>query len=411
MAQFNKIGFRAVGRLICGVTVSMAGLLVVVPHENSVMWQLSLLLSEWGHWLGLLSVLLLVRWRQSWVHATAATLTAAGIAMLFSPLTSAYRTTQALTSTLDDAFGTPISTSSTNAQPRPRPIVLADLFFGVSTEDVLVDEHVFAVRGGENLTLDLYRPLVGLEPRPVVIVIHGGGWTAGSKRELPKLNRYLAARGYVVASIDYRLSPRWRFPVPQEDLRDAIDYVKTLETTHNVDPDRFALLGRSAGGQIALLEGYLSTDPSIRGVISLYGPTAMRWGYLYPAKRHVVDSTARLIDYLGGPPSTHGAQYDAAEPARFVTQQSPPTLFIQGLRDEHVVPFHVDHVSARLIDHSVPHVIVRMPWATHGCDYVFSGPCGQISTFAIERFLGAILRAPSNSQTKNSPTTGKVLVE
>ena len=222
MAQFNKFGFRAVGRLICGVTVSMAGLLVVVPHENSVMWQLSLLLSEWGHWLGLLSVLLLVRWRQSWVHATAATLTAAGIAMLFSPLTSAYRTTQALTSTLDDAFGTPISTSSTNAQPRPRPIVLTDLFFGVSTEDVLVDEHVFAVRGGENLTLDLYRPLVGLEPRPVVIVIHGGGWTAGSKRELPKLNRYLAARGYVVASIDYRLSPRWRFPVPQEDLRDAI---------------------------------------------------------------------------------------------------------------------------------------------------------------------------------------------
>ena len=411
MAQFNRIGFAAVGRLIYGITVSLAGLIVVVPHENTVMWQLSLLLSGWGHWIGLLSSLLLFRWRRSWVHATSATLTAAGIAMLFSPLTSAYHATSALSGTLDETFGVPVSTSSTNAPTRARPIVLSDLFFGVPTGEVLVDEHVYAVSGGEKLTLDLYRPMVGLEPRPVVIVIHGGGWIAGTKREFPKLNRYLAARGYIVASIDYRLAPLWTFPAPQEDLSAAIEYVKTLETTHNVDPDRFALIGRSAGGQIALLGGYLSVDPAIRGVISLYGPTAMRWGYHYPAKKHVVDSTARLIDYLGGPPTTHGAQYNAAEPARFVTQQSPPTLFIQGLRDEHVVPFHVDHVSARLIDHGVPHVIIRMPWATHGCDYVFSGPCGQITTFAIERFLGAVLRAPSNSETKDSPTTGKVPVE
>ena len=57
--------------------------------------------------------------------------------------------------------------------------------------------------------------------------------------------------------------------------------------------------------------------------------------------------------------------------------------------------FHADLVSAKLIEQGVPHMVLRMPWATHGCDYVFSGPCGQISTFAIEQFLGAVLRVSS----------------
>ena len=48
-------------------------------------------------------------------------------------------------------------------------------------------------------------------------------------------------------------------------------------------------------------------------------------------------------------------------------------------------------------------MVVRMPWATHGCDYVFSGPCGQISTFAIEQFLGAVLRAPDRPDLTDAP--------
>ena len=105
----------------------------------------------------------------------------------------------------------------------------------------------------------------------------------------------------------------------------------------------------------------------------------------------MVDSSGLLETYLGGPPATHGDRYLAAEPARFVSPASPPTLFIQGLRDEHVSPFHAEFVSARLIDAGVPHAVVRLPWATHGCDYIFSGPCGQVATYAVERFLGAVL--------------------
>ena len=392
MSKRNRVGVAAFGRLLCGVVVCAAGLIAVVPHETALMWQASIILTEWGHWLGLLSMLLLLRWRRSWLHGTAATLTAVGVVLLFTPVVRAYLAAASLPTTLTQAFGVPSTLSVTDAPPRPQPVVVYDLLFGVSAGEVLVDEHVYDVVDGQNLTLDLYRPTFGVESRPVVIVIHGGGWTDGTKREFPQLSRYLAARGYIVASIDYRLAPRWRFPAPLDDLTSAIRYIKDLETTHAVDPGRIALLGRSAGGQIALLGAYASTDPAIRGVVSMHGPAAMRWGYLNLAKERVFDSTAALEDYLGGPPTTHGAQYDAAEPARFVTPDSPPTLIVHGLRDEHVAPFHADLVSARLIEEGVPHMVLRMPWATHGCDYVFSGPCGQISTFAIEQFLGAVLR-------------------
>ncbi len=77
---------------------------------------------------------------------------------------------------------------------------------------------------------------------------------------------------------------------------------------------------------------------------------------------------------------------------------------MQGLRDEHVSPFHAEFVSSRLIAAGVPNLVVRMPWATHGCDYVFSGPCGQISTYAVEQFLGATLyKLPSEAASQGNP--------
>ena len=381
----------AVTRLVSGLLVCAAGLVAVVPHQNSTMWQASVLLTEWGHWLGLLSLLLLLGWHRSWLHATAATMTAVGIVLLLTPVTRAYMLAATLPSDLHDAFGVPVKTSSTDAASRQAPLVFRELMLGGSPVDVIVDEHVYDVVDGENLTLDLYRPEFGVDPRPVVVVIHGGAWTDGDKREFSGLSRHLAARGYVVASMAYRLAPQWTFPSPQDDVVRAIRYLKDLETTHGVDPTRFALLGRSVGGQIALLAAYTLNDPdvSISAVVSMYGPAALRWGYYNPAKEAVIDSSGALEIYLGGPPTTHGAQYDAAEPARFVTASSPPTLFIQGRRDEHVAPFHADLVSSHLIAAGVPNLVVRMPWATHGCDYVFSGPCGQISTYAVEQFLGS----------------------
>ena len=380
-------------RLVLGMVVASLGIIAVVAPYTSLMWQTSVLVGGWGHWLGAVSLLLLPGFRRSWLHGTAAMLTLTGVVLLLSPVTRALMAAPTIAAALETTFGAPLRLSTTDEAARPSPLVVSDLVFGVSTGEVLLDEHVYSLdtATGENLTLDLYRPRFGSEPRPTVVVVHGGGWTDGDQRQLPKLSQYLAARGYVVASVGYRLAPAWSFPAAQEDVAAAIRYLKDLETTHGVDPTRIALLGRSAGGQIALLAGYTLADPAIRAVVSLYAPTALRWGYHNPAKPRIVDSSGALELYLGGSPLTHGETYDAAEPSSFVDEFTPPTLFIQGLRDEHVSPFHAEFVSARLLEEGVTHLMVRMPWATHGCDYVFSGPCGQITTYAVERFLGAVL--------------------
>ena len=384
-------GPASAGRIICGACMAAAGLIAVAPQPTSLLWQASVLLSEWGHWLGLLALLLLPGWRRSRTDAAGALAALLGVVLLLSPLARARTLNGTLPAALDSAFGAPPATLPVAHPPRPAPIVLGDLVFGVRSDEVVVDEHVYAEVEGEQLKLDLYRPAFAEGTLPVVIAIHGGGWVGGDKRDLAELNEYLASRGYVVASMAYRLAPRWKFPAAQEDVATALRYVQGLAHSHSLDPRRVALLGRSAGAQVAVLAAYTAADPAIRGVVSFYGPFALRWGYENPAKPGVVDSSGLLETYLGGPPDTHLERYHAAEPSRFVTPATPPTLFIQGLRDEHVSPFHAEFVSSRLIDAGVPHAVVRLPWATHGCDYVFSGPCGQVSTYAVERFLASIL--------------------
>ena len=386
-------------RLLAGLGFAAAGLVAVLPHPTAALWKASIVLSEGGYWLALLASMLVVDlrgWRTpggrpslARVAASAAALT--GVVLLLSPVAQAYLVGRSLPDLLEARFGTPIPAAFA-APPRPAPVSLPALLTGVGAGEVVVDEHVYAVREEGDLRLDLYRPAFAEGALPVVVMIHGGGWSTGDKRDFSPLNDYLASRGYVVAAISYRLLPDARFPAAQEDVAEAIRYLGGLAETHNLDPDRIALVGRSAGGQIALLAGYAARNPAIRGVVSFYAPAALRWGYANPAKPGVIDSSGVLDDYLGGPPATHGAQYDAAEPARFVSASTSPTLFIQGLRDEHVSPFHAEFVSARLLEAGVPHAIVRLPWATHACDYLFRGPCGQVSTFAVEWFLDAVLR-------------------
>jgi acetyl esterase/lipase len=75
-----------------------------------------------------------------------------------------------------------------------------------------------------------------------------------------------------------------------------------------------------------------------------------------------------------------------------VGHATPPTLLINGLRDELVSPFHGEFLSDRLLRARVAHLYLRLPWAVHGCDYIFRGPCGQMTTYAVERFLDAVLK-------------------
>jgi acetyl esterase/lipase len=233
---------------------------------------------------------------------------------------------------------------------------------------------------------------VGGGPAPGVLVIHGGSWQTGDSGQLAALNRYLAARGYLVAAVDYRLAPSSIFPAALEDVRAALRHLKANAATIGLDPQRLVLLGRSAGGQLALLAAYAGADPAIEGVVSFYGPADMLYGYENPSNPRVSDSRGILEAYLGGSPTEVPAAYHLASPIELVGPESPPTLLIHGGRDELVSPMQSERLAARLEEAGRPHLLLRLPWATHGFDFSFNGPGSQLSTYAIERFLAVVLR-------------------
>ena len=135
-----------------------------------------------------------------------------------------------------------------------------------------------AIPGYRPLELDLHRP-AARHPLPVVIYLHGGGWRLGS-RELvspafrdanPGLLTRLAAAGFVVAAVDYRLSGEARFPAQLEDTRRALDWVIANGAEHGADPARILLWGDSAGGHLAALAAMGTPPrPQLRGVVAWY---------------------------------------------------------------------------------------------------------------------------------------------
>jgi len=379
-----RLGF---GAFCAGLSV-----LTVVEAPTSLLWLTALGVTEWGYWLAPLALLAwLPGWRLSQPARIGAWLSLAAALLLLSPLLRAAALVQALQDGLPPFVRDAMPRSTATALPRLAPIVLADLFRGVLSSDVSTRTVVYATREDQALSLDLYLPAGDL-PAPGVIVLHGGSWQHGDRAELAALNRYLAARGYVVAAVSYRFAPRWPFPAARDDAREAIAFLKAHAGEYGLDPRRLALLGRSAGGQIALSLAYAASDPDMRGVVALYAPTDMKYSYEHPSNPRVLDSIAVLEAYLGGNPSRVPAAYEAASPLRFVSPSTVPTLLVHGERDELVFPAQSERLAARLVQAQRPHYFLRLPWATHGCDANFNGPCGQISTYVIERFLASVMR-------------------
>nr|WP_294793917.1 alpha/beta hydrolase [uncultured Mucilaginibacter sp.] len=223
--------------------------------------------------------------------------------------------------------------------------------------------------------------------RPCVVVVHGGSWSSGDSQQLPELNSYLAKAGYNVAAINYRMAPQYQSPLPVEDVKNAIKYLRTHADSLNIDTGNFVLLGRSAGAQIALLAAYTLKDRGIKGVIDFYGPADMVWGYSAPASPLVMDSRGVMERYLGGTYKKMQKEYFASSPIEFVDRDSPSTLIIHGENDVLVAYEHSRRLNLKLQQNGIKHYWLKLPWATHGFDFNLRGPGGQLSTYAVNRFL------------------------
>lgn len=146
----------------------------------------------------------------------------------------------------------------------------------------------YANVGGVSLRLDLYTPNNQSAPTPLIIWIHGGGWQSGSRTlgaNGPQLRQ--ANRGYAVASVSYRLSGAAKFPAQISDVKAAVRWLRANAAAYNLDPNKFAAWGSSAGAHLAVLLGTSSAsgflenttmgNPNqhsrVQAVLDWFGPT------------------------------------------------------------------------------------------------------------------------------------------
>lgn len=375
-------------RLIFSILFLLLGLMCVFPAPESHLWYLSIIVTEFS-WLFILGCALLLLWGR-WVkkrRRAGSYIAASAMLLYLIPIVTACFIAASLNASLEKALGC----DPTKEQGSMAPFSVLRMFTGLNRRLMQPVMLGYSVTKTGMLTLDYY-PAGGGGIKPCVVVIHGGSWCSGDSRQLPDLNTHLANLGYNVASINYRLAPQYRFPAPTEDVRAAIQYLKSYGASGRIDTNCFVLLGRSAGGQIALDAAYTLNDPSIKGVVDIYGPADMAWGYAHPANPLVLDTRGIMTAYLGGSPASVPEAYAASSAITTVTRSSPPTLMIHG-RNDPLVPYGNSKRLNELLDSlGVRHFYLDLPWATHGCDYSLNGPSGQLSTYTIERFLQFVTR-------------------
>ena len=376
-------------RLWFAVLLFLAALLAVMPAQSYNLWKASIAGAELGHLVAIAAflALLIPGWWRSIMGQLAGALTVVAIALAISPSVRAFLAARDLDAQLTSAFG------GASANSARQPIALRPLLTWPSFPGVEVTTLRYAGRADSALELDVYQSAATpSQEKPLVVTVHGGSWVGGNRRDLPALNHYLASRGYVVAAPSYRFAPANPFPAATEDVNAAIDYLKSHAKRLGIDSSKIVLIGRSAGGQLALQAGYTTRDASIKGVVAMYAPSDQQWGWENPTNPRVYDSYSALRTFLNGEPSQAPEAYKASSPINYIGSHTIPTLLIHGAMDPLVSIRQSERLDSALAAAGRPHYLVKMPWATHGCDYVFNGPCGQIATFAIERFLQTVTR-------------------
>ena len=260
------------------------------------------------------------------------------------------------------------------------------------------------VKDGEaRQRLDLYLPggpaAAGAvrQGHPLVLWVHGGGWESGSKHDCPATP--LLARGYVVASIGYRLSSQAVFPAQIEDCKAAVRWLRAHADEYGIDPRRIGAWGASAGGHLVALlgttagtrrfdvGGHLDQSSAVQCVLDWFGPADfLRWGD--PPLNVVMDSpdtaVARL---LGGPVRTHAELARSASPVYYVDGESAPCLIMHGDRDDTVPLQQSEELHAALQKAGVESTLKVVLGAGHGSP-AFSQPANlQLMTAFFDRHL------------------------
>ncbi|MFA6574809.1 MAG: alpha/beta hydrolase [Nocardioides sp.] len=271
--------------------------------------------------------------------------------------------------------------------------------FRMRNKEVRVERDIAYNGHGKRGLLDIYLPAGRpVEGAPVLLQVHGGGWTIGNKDQqgLP-LMQHMAAKGWVCVAINYRLAPRDAFPAHVIDVKQSIAWIKEHIAAYGGDPDYIAITGGSAGGHLSALAaltpgdrdwqpGFEDADTSVQCAVPHYGV------YDFSGVTGI-KSAAMMRDHFLAPRvfktrwADHPEMFEAASPIQRITPDAPDFFVLHGAHDTLV---HVD--QARMFVEKLRQVSKRtvvyaeLPGAQHAFD-VFPSIRSSHIVRAIDRYL------------------------
>lgn len=286
-------------------------------------------------------------------------------------------------------------------RPEPWPETIAHFPGGVTaTADIIYSQPLHY----RPLRLDLYRPESRKGPLPLIVHVHGGAWVTGTKRhggpikDFPAVLAQFAARGFVVASVEYRLDGEAHFPAAIQDVKSAIRFLRLHAKDYGIDPARVGIFGGSAGGQLSALAstscGVEKLDPpadagtSGAAALSDCVQAGVSWYGVHDfATVPTPPGQTGPAPYLGCEGRCSKDILAFASPITYVDAKDPPMLLIHGLADTLVAVSQTQEFEAALKAAHVPVEAIYIPDVDHG----FVGKTDADTARANARALAATL--------------------
>lgn len=229
---------------------------------------------------------------------------------------------------------------------------------------------------GKSLQLDIYRPENIDKPLPLLVFIHGGSWKSGKRSDYLVYLLSYANKGYITATVSYRLLRDGPYPACIEDINDAVRWLHQNAGNYGYDPSRIALIGGSAGAHLALLAAYgwgnyeTITDSSVsvghtrmvKAVVDIYGPVDLTTEY--------ARNQPLVTSFLAGKWEESPDIFRQASPVHYLDKNDPPTLILHGTSDRLVPVSQSERLNEMLDSLSVPCIFHPLPGWPHTMDIV-----------------------------------------
>lgn len=245
------------------------------------------------------------------------------------------------------------------------------------SEDIKVETYIYKETEKKDLKIDIYYPNTPLPKNgyPLVYFCHGGGWISGFRNQPNNVSwcKYLASKGFIVSSIDYRYGYKNDMEDLLRDYSDGLEYIRSKGKELNINIDDIVLMGLSAGGHLALLYSSYSTFvdnkenmKGIRSLVAYYSPSNLKDIFMDDNKSIFAKFGAAKT--LKGKPSEIEDIYDYYSPINWLSEKMIPTLVVHGKMDN-TVPFKSSiNLVKKLKNYNVPCEFLVHKKADHSFD-------------------------------------------